>query len=450
MLVVISDLHFQDTSNDIIKDSAGNIVFDPESERNVPEEDFKMLVEDIIAEAGQNLKTGNANELILVLAGDIFDLTRSQQWLIKGRKPYDPLDQSVPIAVDIFNSAVSCNKRAIDAINSLTAECATQLPERDITVRVEFIPGNHERLLLHSLQLSQMLTSTLSIDEQGKHVEFCFNDTGGCFPDYGVLVRHGHEYDPYNIFGENNSAPLGEYITADIAVKLAFKFREKIRNGVPGETMKIYKNIYRAMLEFDDVRPGSAVFDYIRYSLSQKYNASDYYDDIIKEVVKEFLDIGAVQEHLKKIKSVWEYLALSAYSKFASGEEIGKVALSISNPPVWAKAARDEALKQNKEIKYIVAGHTHFPSITPLKVEPPLPGKNELYFFDTGTWRNVITQCSSNTNTFASAKNMTYAIFYKNDEDVEKKPSEANGYKKHSFSYWNGFRKKEILHPCQV
>jgi len=96
-----------------------------------------------------------------------------------------------------------------------------------------------------------------------------------------------------------------------------------------------------------------------------------------------------------------------------------------------------EAVLQKPKYRYVVSGHTHNPDMEFLSHRQQ-DGK-ELFFFDTGTWRQQIRKCLDN-ETFARAKALTYVVFYRSDED----PPRGGRGKEYSFDYWSGYTKKEI------
>ena len=142
MLVVVSDLHFQDTINDVIRDDNSNILVS--IDRNVSPEAFRQTFEEILSLAGSN----KAQELIIVLAGDIFDLNRSQIWFQRKNdsiRPYGEDESSKwgPIAEKILNDIITSNQKTFDIIKK----------QMEITLKnnkkisFNYIPGNHDRII---------------------------------------------------------------------------------------------------------------------------------------------------------------------------------------------------------------------------------------------------------------------------------------------------------------
>ena len=104
MLAVISDIHFQDTLNDAILNDENKMI---NSDRNVSIDAFKETFDKIISLAKDN----KANELLILLAGDIFDMHRSQKWCETEVRPYGKytVAQWGPIAENILEDIINCN-----------------------------------------------------------------------------------------------------------------------------------------------------------------------------------------------------------------------------------------------------------------------------------------------------------------------------------------------------
>jgi hypothetical protein len=284
--------------------------------------------------------------------------------------------------------------------------------------------------------------------------------TGIAHEDYGVLVRHGHEYDTFNFNGtadgekggisrdipasEYSKPPFGDYITVELVMGLAYEARRLLETTVPtAPEMKTYKKIYRKLLEFDDVRPQTSIFDFIDFNFKGQ-DISDVLDKIIDGAMDKMFAIAEVNSFIAKmglLAGIWSW-----FNKHDRGKSRAKDLLDKAKDetPAWKSAAKEEIISdKNSPIRYIVAGHTHKPSFDPLKAHLPVPldesNENEdgYFFFDTGTWRKVIKKCNDDKS-FASAKSLTYVIFYNKFED----PKKNGDGKIYSFDYWSGYTKK--------
>ena len=84
-------------------------------------------------------------------------------------------------------------------------------------------------------------------------------------------------------------------------------------------------------------------------------------------------------------------------------------ALKLKDPLM--DAAPDEPALIAPNIRYVVYGHTHEPLVAPIRTR----GDQGQLYINTGTWR-ARYQKAIRDNSFISWKNMTYVIFYRQDE----------------------------------
>ena len=81
MIIVMSDLHFAESSSLSVGDKQFN--------HNLPPEVYRAFFNEIL----EFIRYDNINEVDLVLAGDIFEITRSALWLKDNLRPYAHNDQ---------------------------------------------------------------------------------------------------------------------------------------------------------------------------------------------------------------------------------------------------------------------------------------------------------------------------------------------------------------------
>jgi predicted phosphodiesterase len=93
------------------------------------------------------------------------------------------------------------------------------------------------------------------------------------------------------------------------------------------------------------------------------------------------------------------------------------------------------ATHEDDAIRFIRYGHTHTPLQYPLEGE----GDREIIYINTGTWRSRIQKTGEPDRTpdFMEFKQMTYAVFYRKDEDIDGKEQGTL-----SFDMWTGTKKK--------
>ena len=189
MLVVISDLHFQDTINDTITDKSNNPIT---VDRNVSPDAFKEFFEEILTMADSN----EAVELIIILAGDIFDLNRSQKWLEGDVRPYGEHtpDEWYPVVDAILKDIIKSNEKTF----SIFKEMARKRLVNGSQIIFEYLPGNHDRLINLHPELRKRAKAELLGQSNPNDAEFGHVYRSN---EYGVLIRHGHEYDRSNFAG---------------------------------------------------------------------------------------------------------------------------------------------------------------------------------------------------------------------------------------------------------
>jgi UDP-2,3-diacylglucosamine pyrophosphatase LpxH len=436
MLVVISDLHFQDTVNDTITDNNNNSV---RVERNVLSDAFEKVFDEIMTTAEDN----EAQELIIILAGDIFDLNRSQKWFRSSVRPYGEHspDEWYPAAAEIFGDIVDSNRAAFDVFK----EFAKKKLKNGRQVVFHYLPGNHDRLInlhpeLRKKAKEELLGQSNPNDDAFDHV---YNS-----PEYGVLIRHGHEYDRSNFAGaipENgvfrvqpedyDRAPLGDYATIDIAVALAVEYRKRHENDIKAGD-PIHRAIYCRLLEFDDLRPQSDIVDFLQAKTGEDIDVWQYLTPAADSVVTKALNSKFLRSKLGAWGNIIPFAKWLPIKLLPTKSIINLInSMHSGEPKPWQYAQREETLNTGAG-RYVAAGHTHSPCVEFLKRRDN-DGK-ELFFFDTGTWRQQIRKCRDG-KTFARAKALTYVVFYSPEEDRH----HTTGKKGYSFDYWSGFTKKE-------
>ncbi len=440
MLVVISDLHFQDTRNDDVKDVKNGVIVNVD--RNVPADAFYLVFEDLFKVAAAK----GAKEIIVVLAGDIFDLNRSSRWQQTNCRPYDDAASPStwgPVAIAIFEDIIRSNMETFDVLKSLLnpqSYIASELNQPSIPFRFEYIPGNHDRIVNLYPPLSQRIRELFGLSNTGK---FCHEL---CKDEYGVHIRHGHEFDKHNFAGDipeddvfrvadkdYDLAPLGDYVTIEFAAGWAYQYKISYLNEMQSGN-KTFQDIYRRLLEFDDLRPQSDLIDFID-------NAWDSLAPVADKVVERALDskflrskIGVWGKILPLLKVLpTKLLPTKFIIKSISG-------MKSEGPDIWQFAKREPALNLHPDdsaFLYAVSGHTHNPDVEFLLSRQIGQNDRECFFFDTGTWRQQIRKCCGE-KTFSKAKALTYVVFYGPDENI---PVGARTGRL-GFDYWSGFQKR--------
>jgi UDP-2,3-diacylglucosamine pyrophosphatase LpxH len=436
VLVVISDIHFQDTVNDAIVDNNSKTI---NIDRNVSVDAFKKTFDEIVSAAEDN----RANELIIVLAGDIFDIHRSQKWLETDFRPYGKNSpaQWGPIAENILEDIISCNKAAINALK----EVFNNPPRNLRKIEVLYFPGNHDRLVNLYPPLRKRVRELLRNPADppataNPPFEHYYSSN-----DYGVLVFHGHEYDSTNFAGKVPAGgvrkidvdcydlpTLGDYITIDVAASLAHEYRKLYEQELRSNAT--HQAIFCKLLEFDDVRPQSDLLDFLQEELPFGQDCWKFILPVFNTIVRKAWG----NDFLKSKLGFWGKIVGILPPQVVPSKLLIDMMFAMKSrgkPP--CERALDDGFLSETAGRYVAAGHTHCPTIEFLKKRED---NKELFFFNTGTWRQQIRKCVDK-KTFSRAKALTYVAFYRQDED----PSRKKARKGYSFDYWSGFTKKEII-----
>src|SRR5205823_6647266 len=172
--------------------------------------------------------------------------------------------------------------------------------ERDFPcdrISMHHLSGNHDRLSNSAPAVRRRVRELLGVegDEPFPHV--------AQFSEPAALVRHGHEYDRNNFGGDTGKlkhiplelperwyaeSPYGDFVTIDIAVRLPHLLRQAYGDE---EVIKdpVLASLYLRLLEFDDVRPQSALLDFLLDTSSGRFSAEDIWDRLVP-VISLLLD----------------------------------------------------------------------------------------------------------------------------------------------------------------
>lgn len=469
MLVVISDLHFEEeAANHIVGDGRHEpIVF----QRNLPAKPFRLLMQRLAYEAQRN----GATHLDLVMAGDIFDINRTGLWF---RKTANPADTRPYIAADTAAPDLEATLLAI--IDGIAAEENVRdvLPvfrefaggqyrdeegalrpfPNQIPVRLHYIPGNHDRMARATPAVRRRVREYLGLPGDGSGF-----DTQLAFEPEKALVRHGHEYDYTNFAGDYREtaviptqiphqqyldAPVGDFVTIDVVSRLPTMFRETYGDDqiLADPTLR---ELYKRLLEFDDLRPNSAIFNYFLHSNGQGIDpaaAWEHINGIVIELIEEIHDDPFLTGWLKRLDRKWYPDAIDAIQlalalkpwrwagtiPLGLAESIAARALKSHGQRAGAEtfAVREESIRNGRD-RFIVAGHTHRPQVALLAHD----AGGERYYTDTGTWRNRVPATPDFTQ-FGRLKALTYVTIYSDAED--RGAMAASDQKLVSFDFWSG------------
>ena len=446
MLTVISDLHFEEENSDVIPGGPQPIGL----ERNVPARAFVG----VLRELAELVEHNGAARLDIVLAGDIFDLHRTRLWFPGTPRPYvsnamvdGACEQTILQILDAIGNEPEV-KKTLELLKLLgqgqyrdNVDDPASTRSFGVPVAVHYIPGNHDRLLNSTKTIRSRVRSLLGMIPGEDRFPHSIS-----FTDPRVLVRHGHEYDRYN-FSEDyegfdpfpaiipeehyDNPTFGDFITLEVATALPWLFRDEYKDGrILGDP--VLQQVYLRLLEFDDVRPQSALVDFLLH-IPDGPGEDDVWD-LLRPVVKTLLDRIHDHEYLRQwlhwlhhdtyaflLKTrFWHAdFALDLLKQHASG--IG----STKGPGCVAVAGHESALQ---DLRFVIAGHTHEPQVA-------LIGPKDQYYVDTGTWRHRVLCRNHETGRI---KALTYVTVYSASEDQGRPPERKN----ESFDFWSGYTQR--------
>jgi UDP-2,3-diacylglucosamine pyrophosphatase LpxH len=474
MLVVISDLHFEEENSDTIKDTEGRPTVS--FSRNTPAEAYRRLITWFATEARRT----EAERMDLVLAGDIFDLHRTMLWFTEKPEPARPyvgwaeVDPELEDKVLRILSAIAAEDEVSGSLEvfRLLAEGRYREsydPEAEpqnfpVPVHLYYFPGNHDRLAAATPAIRREVRRLLGLS--GDDTLF---PKSCAFDDPRVLVRHGHEYDSYNFSVDHSDAQafpvqlpdaeyaapaFGDFITVEVASRLPFLFR-KVHGDNEITSNEVLSATYLRLLEFDDLRPQSALFDFlltvpdtIPGSHVTQEEVWDTLVPVAKQLLEDIHDHPFLRGWLEKWDSWWpvDRIDLLQGALDARIWRLGiplQVARGLNNRVTAedgqsagpALLAAREKVVLDGSAQFVVAGHTHHPEVQLLATDSRY---GQRYYVNTGTWRNRIPSTIGDRSGFGRHRAGTYAIFHGSRENP-RTPQGGAVTQEAFFDYWSGF-----------
>lgn len=440
MLVFISDLHFVDGT-------AG--------EHNPPTKAFEYFFDDLVAIAGKESNT--IKEIKLVLLGDIFDLLRTEKWFpyAENERPWGNDEAGIEkhaneiLAAILAHPENSNTFQAIRARLSGLKDACQKFPQCQLESdpRLLYLPGNHDRLVDKYSSLRVEVCKCLGIPPNQHNPAEPFPHEYQDLP-YGVFARHGHEFDKFNYEGGTSfeeidylRVPIGDPITTELVARLPYALRTNLQQQAHSiwpnlSDDEIKQEIAQAnhnFQEIENVRPLSAVIEWLLYQVQQNRYLKEVIEDTVSEVVNVFDNLEYVklwyERHDKwtdwrdEADKIQAALFLLRNFKLYRTEKLWELAFKAADyfrKDDLLEAAPQEYLHLPSTIQYVVYGHTHDPLAAPLRTVPNSPAPLQQVYLNTGTWRSRHWKATQD-NSFISWKNMTYVIFYREDERLGRK-----------------------------
>src|SRR5215469_6081525 len=193
MIVVISDLHFEEEASDVIpgRGRRPDVIF----RRNLNPRAYRGFV----AQMAEQVARRKAKEFQLVIAGDLFDFSRTTLWFSDELRPYvslenvnEPLEQKtlgilnrtaeeprVKEALEVFHLLAQGRYRTTEAADS--KECDFPADR----IEIFYFPGNHDRLSNATPAIRARVRELLGLKGSAAFPHYFLAD------DPAVLIRHG-------------------------------------------------------------------------------------------------------------------------------------------------------------------------------------------------------------------------------------------------------------------
>jgi UDP-2,3-diacylglucosamine pyrophosphatase LpxH len=450
MLVIISDLHLCDGT----------------ASRNVSPNAFGVLLDDVYDLARQY----RARSIELLFLGDVFDFLRTERWfeLPADARPWgspDALDGAPPDrraldhALSITDDVIKFNA---DALSALRGEDRDDAP---CPVRRLFIPGNHDRLYLVDERIRARVRAALGTDDERALAGEGVTQHALALPGYGVLARHGHEWDVWNFerYDKARAAadyrdedylptPIGDPITTELVARLPFELKQRLRQTEAFKDPRVLDDVYQRMQRIEDVRPLLASFRWVFFQAGQLHRQLDEEQvevlgralrETSRDLVDQFRSLAFYQRWRARHHEPWHVDAaakLTLVLELIDRFNIGAIAKLLDGfaslaerfddaDPVRAGALR-EKLAFSDGPRFVVYGHTHDPLQAALHV-----GATDDLYLNSGTWRKRQFLADDRSG-FAGWELFTYLVFVSAKETPD--GSDRGGP---AFIDWNGTRR---------
>ncbi len=450
MLVILSDIHLTDETTSF----------------NVKPEAFE---EHLKHEIDDNAKANDARELHIMLLGDIFDLVRTAYWqtVPEDERPwYGKLDKTTGMntsnKVQKHFEQVLTDILATRSAQALVAMCnrlARDHGQTGIPVRVSYVVGNHDRAFWNFPSLQKKLRAAFSEvtlnGKNGKRFALCDHLK---LPQYGVLARHGHEWDDnsyalklYNkVLNRrkqvqrfdptvNRVMSIGEVITAELMSGLIHRVEGKLDDMIIHD-LKDANNV-RPMTDLfawldwfagsSVKRDNDVIFNALRDSLGAVLDSS--FARLWDKTESDFFFTGDITDTLSKLRTTMPVLG---FSGLKTGVSIFKGIGGSGDDFLNGAAAEWKSMDPTdlKRLQYIVYGHTHRALHECFAADTS--GRVRMYI-NTGTYQPLIEQTRDGAG-FSSAHRMTMLFFYRKDEDTDNKAHNDLP----TLDLWNGIKRK--------
>ncbi|HEV7364660.1 MAG TPA: hypothetical protein VGN76_02310 [Gemmatimonadales bacterium] len=446
MLVLVSDLHLTDER----------------TARNVNPEAFELFAAEVAATA----KKRGARETVLVLVGDIIDLVRTDYWLRQRLSPDErpwggKLDPKTGMNSDTRTIERQFLSILQDILRSPAAQqfmlALTELERSCPAFSVRYVVGNHDRVLWNFPGLQAEIKRAIpQIAGFAPSLEL---------EEYGVVARHGHEWDlnchgwefrnkvllPRENVGRFSDEAyrvmaIGEAVTAELMGGLIYHATQ----------LGTQPTIVEQLKDVNNLRPMLHVFEWLDWIGAPESRSEQ---KRLYQAMKLALDgllgcsLAKQWDHMRSDLLVSADLVdrLQQARRLILGPDFGSFrgrvdalqSLERTFPFLFKEedtlreGARSEEVFRNprpgSQIQRVVYGHTHRARHDYFHGNQD--GTVKMYI-NTGTYLPLITQAEDGES-FASSIQMVYVYLYRADEDLDTKQPGTT-----SMDMWTGIRRK--------
>ena len=458
MLVLISDLHLTDGSTAI----------------NVDPSAFTLLGEEIAA----SYKDRGAQEMHLVLLGDIYDLVRTDFWhrnnISPDKRPWgvgpgQTLDPQTAMNPDRTLIEDQFSKILADILKTKSGAALKALVQGlphppGSEPQVTYVIGNHDRVFNNFAALQRQVREALDLNVTfvNQLVE----------PSYGVAARHGHEWDKdchawefitkvlkrkVDRFDPSTYLvmAIGEVITAELMGGFVYRVRTQLdpQNTDDQVFLQQIKDVNNLRPMSDALRwlswfthgRGARYLNILQKALVESLedllasSLAREFDKITKDLLVSRDTVDNLQTGLKALKAPGGLAGLgekaSVLEWIAGAKDRVWTFLGLAKGDAYVSGARQEFQggKVPSQTQYIAYGHTH------LARHDCFTGTQAgivQFYINTGTYLPLIERALDEKG-FWRAHNMTMVCCYRSDEDMPDRVGDGP-----TVDIWDGIRRK--------
>ncbi len=447
MLVIISDLH--------ISDETTSTNPHPTAFSKVLKEELKVRIN------SDNNK--NLVEFHLVLLGDIFDFVRTDYWYTDTtnyiERPWNgTLNQFTAMNESnmVKEHFINILKRIFESDSAKELRNMIQEINALMQMKITYVIGNHDRAIYNFPELEQMIKNFFGIDD----ITF---SNWVIDPNYGVIARHGHEYDSINhgfdLFKEelnidNNGIKkydgIGRFSgkAAKFNVYSVQTFGEvitgELMSGVVHHVKKLNdQKLTDKVMEVNNVRPLSLGLEYLSLlgETKEVKNITDSTKNKLIKILKDQISALVTSKLAQKRKyRLYKFAQDLPFNSFEGLRDLLSIANFFSDlcnsngeydDDLYKGAIQDA--KSNPGINYFIYGHTHIERQDTFNADS---NNNVQMYVNTGTYLPLI-QRAQDEKGFYELNQMTMTFLYKAVED-----SNRNADGKPTIDIWIGKKHK--------